>query len=142
MKKLVGLLVLAAGVASGQTITEFSTGMTAGAGPYGITAGPDGNLWFTEYLGDRIGRITPLGVITEFSTGMTAGAYPYGITAGPDGNLWFTESGRDRIGRITPAGVITEFSTGMTAGAQPYGITAGPDGNRSEEHTSELQSHA
>jgi hypothetical protein len=24
----------------------------------GITAGPDGNLWFTEFIGDRIGRIT------------------------------------------------------------------------------------
>ena len=130
MKRLVGLLVLAAGVASGQTITEFSTGMTAGAAPFGITAGPDGNLWFTENSGNRIGRITPAGVITEFSTGITAGAYSTGITAGPDGNLWFTENGGDRIGRITPAGVITEFSTGITAGvAGPYDITAGPDGN-------------
>src|SRR4051812_44814101 len=24
----------------------------------GITAGPDGNIWFTESLGNRIGRIT------------------------------------------------------------------------------------
>ena len=27
--------------------------------PFGITAGPDGNLWFTETLGNSIGRITP-----------------------------------------------------------------------------------
>ena len=107
MKKLVGLLVLAAGVASGQTITEFSTGMTAGAYPYGITAGPDGNLWFTEFNGDRIGRITPAGVITEFSTGMTAGAQPAFITAGPDGNFWFTEYTGNGIGRIT-TGVVTQ----------------------------------
>ena len=98
------------------------------AQPQGITAGPDGNLWFAERDG-RIGRITPLGVVTEFSTGISANAAPTGITAGPDGNLWFTEANGDRIGRITPLGVVTEFSIGITAGATPYGITAGADGN-------------
>ena len=101
----------------------------AGAGPLGITAGPDGNLWFTEIFGNRIGRITPLGVVTEFSAGITAGAEPRGITAGPDGNLWFTEYSGNRIGRITPLGVVTEFSAGITAGAAPFRITVGPDGN-------------
>ncbi len=36
------------------TITEFSP---AGL-PRGITAGPDGNLWFTEYIGNKIGRLS------------------------------------------------------------------------------------
>lgn len=40
------------------TITEFSTGLTAGGGLVGITAGPDGNLWFTEESGNKIGRIS------------------------------------------------------------------------------------
>ena len=44
--------------------------------PDGIAAGPDGNLWFTEIDGNRIGRITPTGVVTEFSAGITAGAGP------------------------------------------------------------------
>jgi hypothetical protein len=35
--------------------------------PQAITAGPDGNVWFAEVLGGRIGRITPTGEITEFS---------------------------------------------------------------------------
>src|SRR6266542_683651 len=120
---LFGLLL--AGVGSGHTITEFSAGISPGAGPLGITAGPDGNLWFTENYGNRIGRITPLGVVTEFSGGLES----FDITAGPDGNLWFTESGGDRIGKITPLGVVTEFGAGITPGAGPYGITAGPDGN-------------
>jgi hypothetical protein len=84
-------LCLATGCALAQVTTEFSTGITAGAQPYGITAGPDGNPWFTENGISRIGRITPLGVVTEFSTGIRAFAGPSGITAGPDGNLWFTE---------------------------------------------------
>jgi streptogramin lyase len=122
-----GSLALAGASASANPlggVTEFSAGITAGSYPDAIAAGPDGNLWFTEPEGNRIGRITPAGVVTEFSTGITAS--PGAITAGPDGNLWFTE-GAGRIGRITPAGVVTEYSAGITG--TPEGIAAGPDGN-------------
>jgi streptogramin lyase len=44
---LVGML---AGVALGQNITEFPI-PTAGSEPFGITAGPDGALWFTDIGG-------------------------------------------------------------------------------------------
>jgi streptogramin lyase len=139
----VALLALTCGAAQAQVVTEFSAGITAGAVPLNITAGPDGNLWFTEIgqtigggpspgqaplqLPGRIGRITPLGVVTEFS--ITSGAQPGAITAGPDGNLWFTASSPNEIGRITPLGVVTEFGVGITAGAGLSHITAGPDGN-------------
>src|SRR5262249_23331445 len=56
-------------------ITEFPV-LTAGSDPFGITAGPDGNLWFTEQIGDKIGRITPSGTVTEFTTGITASSAP------------------------------------------------------------------
>jgi len=107
------------------TITEFSTGITTGSAPFGITQGPDGNLWFTEQAEDRVARITPAGGVTEFSNGITPGAGPAGITTGPDGNLWFTESNGDRIGAITVAGVATEYAG--TIAADPYGIASGPD---------------
>ena len=106
-------------------VTEFAI-PTADSSPMGIAAGPDGNLWFTEYQANKIGRITPSGTITEFP--LANGSSPYGIAAGPDGNLWFTEPLGNRIGRITPAGVITEFSL-PTANSGPGEITAGPDGN-------------
>jgi streptogramin lyase len=93
-------------------------------GAYGIAAGSDGNLWFTEYFGNRIGRITTSGVLTEFSIS-TIGSQPTSIAAGADGNLWFTEVLGNKIGRITTAGVITEFSVPTP----PTGIAAGPDGN-------------
>jgi hypothetical protein len=65
-----------------------------------ITAGPDGNLWFTSDVG--IGRIfTTAGVATVFTAGFTTGAGVGSIAAGPDGNVWFTEPGINRIGRIT-----------------------------------------
>src|SRR5689334_16005534 len=57
--------------------------------PYGITAGPDGALWFTN--SDSIGRITTDGQVTRFTD---AGIVrPYGITAGADGALWFVNKG-------------------------------------------------
>src|SRR5215467_11039189 len=68
---LAGLLILA--LAGGGTwflthraglITEFSI-PTAKSIPFGITVGPDGNLWFTESNANRIGRISPAGTITE-----------------------------------------------------------------------------
>jgi streptogramin lyase len=79
--------------------------------PNSITAGPDGNLWFTEDVGN-IGRIKPSGAIKEFP--LPSGASdPTGIASGADGNLWFTENGAiggNKIGRITPSGMITEFA--------------------------------
>jgi streptogramin lyase len=119
-------------------VTEFSAGITAGAFPRAITAGPDGNVWFTEYRGGRIARITPTGEVTEFS--VNSGDRLNGITTGPDGNLWFTQQGADRsgdgIGRITPTGVVTMFSAGLAPAldgqdltSSLFGITAGPDGN-------------
>ncbi len=110
-------------------VTEFAAGISAGSAPYGIAQGPDGNLWFTEQVGNRLGRITPQGQVTEFATGITAVSFPTGIAQGPDGNLWFTERGGDRIGRITPQGQVTEFATGISAGSLPTGIAQGPDGN-------------
>ncbi len=42
-------------------ITEFPTPTAGITGPDGITAGPDGNLWFTEQSsnGNNVARITP-----------------------------------------------------------------------------------
>jgi uncharacterized repeat protein (TIGR01451 family) len=119
-------LSLSVGTAQAQTVTEYSSGITANSGPAEIASGPDSNLWFTEYAGQRIGQITPTGVVTEYT--LSAGAFPGGIAAGPDSNLWFTEYGANKIGRITTAGAVTEFAV-PTASAGPYGITAGPDGN-------------
>ena len=49
------------------TINEFSIGITPGSAPVNLAGGSDGNVWFTELNGPRIGRITPEGAITEFS---------------------------------------------------------------------------
>jgi virginiamycin B lyase len=71
------------------------------SGSFRITAGPDGNLWFTEENGNLIGRITPAGLFTSGFLTPTAKSRPEGITVGPDGNIWFTEENASKIGRIT-----------------------------------------
>ena|SRR5258708_4074598 len=116
--------------------------------PGSITAGPDGNLWFTETIigpktvngpgpGGQIGRTTPTGTISTYP--LPSGSLAGSLTAGPDHNLWFAEEvmnsngpSIDKIGRISPTGTITEFTlpTGNSSGVRggPVGITAGPDG--------------
>ncbi len=108
------------------TINEFAVPTTV-SGLFGIAAGPDGALWFTETGGNKIGRITTAGAITEFPIS-TAGSYPAGITAGPDGALWFVEYGANKIGRITTSGTITEFPITSSA-SNTYMIALGPDNN-------------
>jgi hypothetical protein len=84
------------------TITEFSSGLNAGAALEGIAPGPDGNLWFTDRGTTKaIGRISPTGTVTEFSAGLNVGTFPRKMAPGPDGNLWFTDTGSTKaIGRI------------------------------------------
>ena len=85
----------------------------------GIASGPDGNLWFTEFGSEQIGRINPTThAITETSL-PTAGSKPDGITAGPDGNLWFTEASGNRIGSINPVTQGIAETTVPTAGRVP-----------------------
>jgi streptogramin lyase len=142
---VIGVVVPGGAVDKKGKITEFSAGITQGASRAGapwleeITAGPDGNVWFTEHIGGRIGRITPTGEITEFPVAAPDRPRPGAITAGPDGNVWFTfiqQGSADGIGRITPTGEMTvfflplvDFGGGTLTGSSPSGITTGPDGN-------------
>jgi streptogramin lyase len=112
------------------TINEFPT-PTPGSNPLSITAGPDGNVWFTEgSRTNKIGQITPEGTISEFPIlPITSNAGPVGITTGPDSNLWFTESNSNKIGRIMPDGThLMEFSI-PSSSSFPTQIATGPDGN-------------
>jgi streptogramin lyase len=99
--------------------------------PWGIAAGQDGTLWFTEFTGNRLGHITLSGTITEITL-PTANCNPCDIALGPYGHMWFTEQNVNKIGRLTPTGEVVEYRVPGPAGAGSKGlagITAGPDGN-------------
>ena len=137
MKPFSSLLLVAAAVgasavlaapAGATSVTELPP-LIPGSVPQGITAGPDGNVWFVENRASRFGRVKVANDrIDDWSTGsgISAGSQPSEITLGPDGNLWFTEEAGNRIGRITTSGAPTAVE--FPVAGQPEGITTGPDG--------------
>jgi virginiamycin B lyase len=122
-----------------------------------LTAGPDGNLWFSEPGAEpysQIGQITPAGTITGFP--LAPGrpiSFLSGLTVGPDKNLYFTLftppspsfdpngdiipggiPGGIEIGQISTSGNVLEFAGAPDSsftGKYPivYVPTVGSDGN-------------
>jgi len=106
--------------------TDFTIPPGRASWPYAMVVGPDRNLWFVEWGGQKVGRITTAGVITEFPIPNAQALI--GIASGPDGNLWFTDTMAGTIGHISTSGTnFVQYS--LKAESFPQGITAGPDGN-------------
>jgi streptogramin lyase len=113
---------------------EFT--VTQGSQPDGITAGPDGALWFGEVGANKIGRITTAGVLTEFTVpNIVATSKPIFDV---NGNCWFSDwvptSGLNTITEMTQAGQVLQQ---ITVPDYPHGgalgwavaLAVGPDGN-------------
>jgi streptogramin lyase len=112
--------------------------------PSGLTAAPDGGIWFTGFR--SIGRIAPGGLVSTFP--LPDGENEAGkvvfkdgpIVVGADGNVWFSGARGIRnedggavgdqpiIGRLTPTGELAEFDL-PREGGHPIRLAAGPDGN-------------
>jgi streptogramin lyase len=121
------------------SITEYPIpgGTTSlGNGLFGITGGPDGDVYFTDTQDNAIGRITPSGVITELSLPASNSLSFFkngldGITLGANGELVFTESTQGTLGEMTTAGSYNALpidSTGSNTGQEPDQITTASDG--------------
>ena len=97
-----------------------------------ITASPDGNVWFTEGISNKVGRVNAGAnpVTVDLFTVPTAGSQPSNLTAGPDSAIWFSEFHSKKLGRIafsaTAGSAAQEFTFGFAA---PNGIVTGPDCN-------------
>jgi streptogramin lyase len=117
-----------------------------------IAAGPDGTLWFTESLGNKIGRFTPPGGAVASATSTTsvpteavpttpapgseptapATATPHTAPATPSVHevaqaTTISGGNTERIGQITPAGHLIEYT--LPPNRLAGYITVGPDGN-------------
>ena len=88
-----------------RAIAFYSAGLYGSFPALGaITAGSDGNVWFTDYLGGTIGRIAPDGTIAEFASvtpSSALNAITLGPTVGGAKTVWFTEPSVRLIGRAT-----------------------------------------
>jgi virginiamycin B lyase len=97
------------------------TSPTVSSQPSGIAVGPDGNVWYSEVIGNKIVRVTPF-EITEFPL-PHASSQPNGIARGFDGNVWFAETSGNRLAKISPAGTITEYDL-PTPGSSPVSVAS------------------
>jgi virginiamycin B lyase len=68
--------------------------------PQGMTAGPDGAMWFDQFSTGGIARVAIDGSSILSFPIPTASAQPRHIVQAPDGTLWFTEFGGNKIGRL------------------------------------------
>jgi virginiamycin B lyase len=117
-------------ITTGGAITEYPPGSSNLDAPAdGITLGPDGALWFTEFATSgtsRIGRMATDGtLLNQFS--LTSGSGPGDITPGPDGRLWFTQS-NGKIGAIPTGATSGSDVSNYGSLTDPAGITASGTG--------------
>jgi virginiamycin B lyase len=74
--------------------------------PNELALDAQGQVWFTEFNADRLGRLDPrTGRMQHYALSAKASVqtlYPYGVTSDAQGMIWFTESGTNRLGRLDP----------------------------------------
>ena len=99
---------------------------TPGGQPYGVVSDPQGNVWFTEYMGDKVGVLYSNGTILEFPVSQK-GSYPYEIIH-VNGKVWFDMVGANAIGYIDTDTLTMEEFVLTKSGYQPVGIAADPKG--------------
>jgi streptogramin lyase len=122
---LVAAVALSIGAAAARAVTidEFP----APGGPFGISSGPDGNIWFTQLELDQVGRMSTAGMILGETQATGSGVGD--IIAGPDGNLWFTELDSDSVGRVATDGSPVLPGVDLPDLSEPVGLAVGSDGN-------------
>jgi len=104
--------------------------------PSGIAVGPDGSIYITDWVLERVRRIAPDGIITTVAGngnggyggdgGLATSAplnWPSGVAIGPDGSIYIAELYNHRIRRVGPDGIITTVAGN---GNEGYGGDGGP----------------
>ncbi len=109
------------------TIKEWDV-PTKGAHPHDPALAPDGSLWFTEQLQNKLGRLDPAsGAFKEYPLTVEESG-PHGLVADSNGNIWFTGNGKGYIGKLDPkTGKVTEYQM--------------PDEKAEDPHTAVFDAH-
>ncbi len=82
---------------STQKFTRYEL-KTPNAFPFGISIDKQGDAWFTEFFGNKIGEITPSGSLSEISIPIQGYLEPSSITVDSTGKVWFTLPGVNSTG--------------------------------------------
>ncbi len=112
----------------GPKVVEFPI-PTLVSQPGHIAVDGAGNAWFSEWHGNKIGRVTPAGAITEYRI-PTPNSEPGGIAVTPNGTVWFTETTYGgALGSIDGSDKVTEFKVAAQTGAGPACVATDRLGN-------------
>ncbi len=115
--------------------------------PRDVAVGPDTNLWFTDQLGARIGKLSPAGPYNTAAMTMYAvpngpvgtpqlSARPWGLASGSDGNIWLADRLNGVIYKSTTSGAMTGYVTpeqvklGANTSAAPSYLALGSNGRQ------------
>jgi len=139
--------LLAAAIASGQTIGTFAGNGTAGysgdGGPatqaeinrvVGLATDAAGNIYLADQDNNRVRKVDTHGVITTFAGTGTAGFSgdggpaaqaelngPLGVCVAPSGGIYVNDEGNLRVREISPSGTITTVAGNGSAGTSGDG---------------------
>jgi virginiamycin B lyase len=103
------------------TIREWAV-PSKGGHPHDPAVGPDGALWFTEQMVNKLGRLDPkTGEFKEFSLVHGKNSGPHGLVPDRDGNIWFTANFAGYIGKLDPrTGKVTQYSMPSEKADDPH----------------------
>ena len=75
-----------------------------GRGPYGITATPDGQVWFASLAGSYVGRINPATGAATVNEPPTSGQGARRVWSDRQGGVWVSEWNAGKVGVFDPTG--------------------------------------
>ena len=106
--------------------TPYAVEYSAPNQPVSVVSGADGNLWFTEFTGAKIAKMSINGkILATYGCG-TGCASPHTIVMGTDGNFWYTENTTSHLDTIIPGNTGKQI---ISTQALPGAVIVGPDGN-------------
>ena len=106
---------------NGTQITEIG----GYSGPYGMTVGPDGNIWLTDVGTDTVNSFNPSNGVGVFNL-FISGSSLIDIVTGTDGAMWVTDANLEGVDRVTTTNTLTQYP--LPSGGTPHGITSDSSG--------------
>ena len=102
---------------------------TAKSRPHDPAIAPDGSLWYTGQMANKLGRLDPkTGTFKEYKL-KTANSGPHGLVADKDSNIWFTAIFAGYVGKLDPkTGEITEYRANDGTKIDPHTPAIDRDG--------------
>lgn len=106
--------------AGGVVIKEWEV-PTPNSRPHDPAVAPDGSLWYTGQMANKLGRFDPKTERFKEFPLKTADSGPHGLAPDQEGNIWFTAISKGYVGKLNPAtGEITEYHMPDSRARDPH----------------------